>query len=199
MNQQMLQASRVAEAMRQGMEGGATSAAAAVPTGLASASVLGATAASSASLSILQALQASGIQKPASSADLLCDAPLLQGMQGGGGGGAAAAAAAAEGHWERSATGVRMWVVSSESNSLGNMHEHSLSHAELKQQAQREWQQKSCYERWLKEGESCKRDATYPTTLFDYLEQQRIDLEKKGQLTYIYISIYTCIHISLIH
>jgi hypothetical protein len=141
-------------------------------------------------LSILQALQASGIQKPASSADLLCDAPLQQGMQGGGGGAAAAAAAAAaagEGHWERSATGVRMWVVSSESNSLGDMHEHSLAHAELKEQAQREWQQKSCYERWLKEGERCKRDATYPTSLFDSLEQQRIALEKKGQILCIYI------------
>jgi len=93
-------------------------------------------------------------------------------------------------------------VVSSESNSLGDMHEHSLAHAELKQQAQREWQQKSCYERWLKEGERCKRDVTYPTTLFESLEQQRIDLEKKGQLTYLYkyiLHTHTYIRMFLIH
>ena len=63
-------------------------------------------------------------------------------------------------------------LVLSESNSRGDMHEH----ADLERQAEREWKQKSCYQRWVKEGERCKKDATYCTTHFDFLEQQRIDL-----------------------
>jgi hypothetical protein len=60
----------------------------------------------------------------------------------------------------------------SESNSRGDMHEH----AELERQAEREWKQKSCYQRWVTEGESCKKDATYCTSHFDFLENERIDL-----------------------